>query len=318
VSARNTRVPSALLAQVSALLIGTIVVLNLGFGTASWLIGAAALRPVARMRRSAQNLVLRRGDELLPSGPVDDEITRLARTLNELITSLRASAARERQIVADASHELRTPLAILHAQLELALAETASLGSARRDLEAAQATLARLTGIATSLLELSRLDAQSGGGSATVERLAAELADAADRGRVQAAGRDIELDFEAEVADGSVEVAVGAEDFGRVLDNLVRNSLAAVGERGRIGLLLRQHERGVTVSVTDDGGGMDPDYVRHATERFSRADSSRGTAGAGLGLSIVAAVVAHAGGTLLFENRPGEGLTVRVELPFAS
>jgi two-component system OmpR family sensor kinase len=318
VSARDTRVQSALLGQVSALLIGSIVVLNLGFGGASWLIGAAALRPVSRLRRSAQNLVLRPGHELLPSGPVDDEITRLARTLNELITSLRASAARERQIVADASHELRTPLAILHAQFELALAETTSMESARRDLAAAQATLVRLTSIATSLLELSRLDAQSGGGRATVEQLAAELADAADRGRLQASDHDVELDFDAELTDGSAQVAVSDEDFGRVIDNLVRNSLAAVGEGGRIDLLLRQHTRGVTVSVADDGGGMDPAYVRHATERFSRADTSRRTPGAGLGLSIVAAVVAHAGGTLLFDNRPGQGLTVRLELPTAS
>lgn len=317
VSARDTRVQSALLEQVAALLVASLVILNLGFAGASWLIGRAALRPVSRMRMSAESLILTSGSELLPVGPAEDEIARLARTLNELLTDLRASAERERQVVSDASHELRTPLAILHSQLELAQVEAATLPDMRRDVAAAQRTLARLSALATSLLELSRIDAQSVRGRATVEELASELGNAVDRGRLHVDGRQVEIDFDVTLPGGERDViAISVNDFGRVVDNLVQNALAAIGPAGRVELSLRQYSGGVALSVADDGGGMDPGFVRHATERFSREDPSRRGGGAGLGLSIVDAIVSVAHGTVTIDNRPGAGLTVTVDLPY--
>jgi two-component system OmpR family sensor kinase len=96
-----------------------LVVLTLVFGAASWLLTGASLRPVARLRRSADSLIDSDSAETLPVGPAKDEVQELARTLNTLIVSLRSAAERERQLVSDASHELRTPVAILQAQLEL-------------------------------------------------------------------------------------------------------------------------------------------------------------------------------------------------------
>jgi two-component system OmpR family sensor kinase len=256
--------------------------------------------------------------ELLPVGSAQDEIARLAHTMNELITHLRASAARERQIVSDASHELRTPLAVLQTQLELAQAEDASLDQMRRDVSAAQNSVARLSGLATALLALSRIDAQVVRGSASVEALAGELADAVDRARATVGARAVDIDFEAEVTDPEARVSVAASDFGRVVDNLVSNARAAVGVRGHIEVRLEQDRGGVVLSVSDDGGGMDEEFLPHATERFARADTSRGGSGAGLGLAIVSGIVSVAGGTLEFRNRPGTGLTVLVALPSAA
>jgi two-component system OmpR family sensor kinase len=318
VSASDTAAQSAVLAQVGALLVVSIVVLNLGYGAASWLIGTAALRPVSRMRTTAEKLVASGSTELLPVGSAQDEIARLAHTMNELITHLRASAARERQIVSDASHELRTPLAVLQTQLELAQAEDASLDQMRRDVSAAQNSVARLSGLATALLALSRIDAQVVRGSASVEALAGELADAVDRARATVGARAVDIDFEAEVTDPEARVSVAASDFGRVVDNLVSNARAAVGVRGHIEVRLEQDRGGVVLSVSDDGGGMDEEFLPHATERFARADTSRGGSGAGLGLAIVSGIVSVAGGTLEFRNRPGTGLTVLVALPSAA
>jgi two-component system OmpR family sensor kinase len=189
VVARDGRTEASLRDRATTLVIASLVVLNIGLGTGSWVIAYAALRPVSRMRRSAESLVDQPGGELLPVGPAEDEVARLARTLNELISHLRESAARERQIVSDASHELRTPLAILQTQLELAQSGSSTADELRGDLAAAQATLVRLSALATSLLELSRIDAQTVGGHASVDELARELTDAADRGRLRASGR---------------------------------------------------------------------------------------------------------------------------------
>lgn len=319
VSAVNDDAQVSVLNQVAALLIGSIVVINLAFGAASWLIGSAALRPVARLRRSAAELVRRPDGELLPVGPAEDEVADLARTLNDLIAALRSSAERERQIVSDASHELRTPLAIISTQLELAQAEALSLDQMRADVAAAQHTLARLTTLAASLLELSRIDAEAEPGRSTLHDLGVELADAADRGRARVGGRDIRIDYATPPdAVGNHSVAVATPDFGRVCDNLVGNALAAMGRSGGIDLLLDVEGDCAVLRVADDAGGMSESFVPHALERFSSGDSARTGTGAGLGLAIVAGIAALAGGDVAIENHPGHGLTVSVLFPLIS
>ena len=317
ISAVDNVAVQQVLQQVTAVLVGSIAIINLAFGVAAWFIGSAALRPVTRLRRSAARLVTKPDGELLRTEGTRDEIARLAETLNELISQLRASADRERQIVSDASHELRTPLAVLQTQLELAQAEASSLAQMQADVAAAQNTVARLSSIATSLLELSRIDAQVSPGSATVSELAAELADAADRGRQRVGNRDIQVEFDVEVdtADTARTVAISTADFGRVCDNLVGNSLTQLERSGTIELRLSVARGRALLTVRDDAGGMPPEFVAHALDRFSRGPGMRSSSGSGLGLAIVAGIASVAGGTVGLENRVGEGLTVRVELP---
>ncbi|GAA5096284.1 ATP-binding protein [Microbacterium yannicii] len=304
--------------DVAILLIVSIAVINIGFGVASWWIGSAALRPVTRLRRSAEELVSAPSAELLPVGPAQDEIADLATTLNELIGGLRASAERERQIVSDASHEFRTPLAIIQTRLELAQREAGTLDEMKADVTAAQRTLARLSSLATSMLELSRIDAQEEPGRATIAELAAELADAADRGRHRVGGRDIRIEYSDQVDDSGHDVAVSEMDFGRVCDNLVNNALAAIAKSGIIELTLTQEAQQVLLTVRDDGGGMDEAYVPLAFDRFSRQSDARTRGGAGLGLPLVAGIATLSGGSVELDNRPGIGLCVHVTFPFAA
>lgn len=312
------RTDDEVLDQVAVLLIVSVAVITLGFGAAAWLIGSAALSPVTRLRRSAEELASAPREDLLPVGTARDEISALARTLNELISELRASAARERQIVSDASHEIRTPLAILNTRLELAQREATTLAEMKADVSEAQKTLERLTAMATALLELSRIDAEHPAGQATIARLARELGDAADRGRLRVGGRDIRIEFGSDDPSGDRVVPISEPDFGRVCDNLVNNALAAIGAAGTITLRLASSASEVRLTVDDDGGGMDPAYVPHAFDRFSRQSDARTTGGAGLGLAIVAGITANAGGTVHLDNNPGRGLRVIVTLPIAA
>ncbi|WP_309615339.1 HAMP domain-containing sensor histidine kinase [Salinibacterium sp.] len=315
ISASENDVQDGILNQVLILLITSIAAINLAFGAASWLIGSAVLSPVTKLRVSAASLMRSPGAELLPVGPARDEIADLAHTLNELIEQLRASAERERQVVSDASHEFRTPLAILQTQLELAQAEASSLGQMREDVGAAQATVSRLAGLATSMLELSRIDAQTVPGSATLLELGAELADAADRGRLHVGARDIQIDYRDDPGAPDARVAISPADFGRICDNLVSNALAAMDARGSVLLALTSGSDHVTLAVTDDAGGMEQSFLPHAFDRFSRADASRHGEGAGLGLAIVAGLVEVAGGSVALDNKLGLGLAVSVHLP---
>ena len=317
ITASNDDLEAAVLNQLALLLIGSIAGINIAFGAASWFIGSAALSPVGRLRRSAARLVSAPGSELLPVGPAQDEISELARTLNELIGQLRASAERERQIVSDASHELRTPLAIMQTQLELAQRQASTLPAMKKDVAAAQRTLARLSVLATSMLELSRIDAQAAPGHSTTGELAAELANAADRGRQRVGHREIRIEYSSEIPESDSRVAVSESDFGRVCDNLVNNALAAMEKSGLIELALVAREDGIGLRVADNAGGMDKAFEPVAFDRFSRADDARAGEGSGLGLSIVAGIAAVSGGEVTLDNRPGDGLAVEVRFPLA-
>lgn len=316
ITANRDDIETSVLNQVAFLLIASIAGINIAFGAATWFIGTAALRPVDRLRRSAATLISAPGDEMLPVGPARDEISELASTLNELISQLRTSAERERQIVSDASHEFRTPLAIIQTQLELAQRQADTLPKMQADVQAAQRTLARLSALATSMLELSRIDAQATPGSATVLELVNEVSDAADRGRQRVGGRDIRIEYSSAPGDERT-VAVSDADFARVCDNLVNNALAAMGETGLIELSLVARDRDVLLRVADTAGGMEEGFVPLAFDRFSRADHARTGGGAGLGLSIVAGIVSVSGGEIALDNRPGDGLTVDVYIPLA-
>ncbi|WP_337026837.1 sensor histidine kinase, partial [Microbacterium sp. LB16] len=261
---------SAVLSALAWLLIASIAGINVAFAASSWLIGSAALSPVSRLRRSASELVAAPGAELLPVGPAHDEISELAETLNELIVQLRASAERERQIVSDASHEFRTPLAIIQTRLELAQRQSLTLDDMKSDVAAAQRTLTRLSSLATSLLELSRIDAQTTRGSASIAALAEELADAADRGRLRVAGRRVRIDYADDIRLPGAVVSVSVDDFGRICDNLIGNAANAIGDEGAIELRLTQGSGGVILAVNDDGGGMDEEFVPFALDRFAR------------------------------------------------
>jgi two-component system OmpR family sensor kinase len=297
----------------------SIAVINIAFGVATWLLTTAALRPVGRMRASAEVLAAEGGTALLPAGPPDDEIAELARTLNALIVKLRAATDRERQIVSDASHELRTPLAIVRTQLELARTDAHSVEQLTDDIAAAEASLERLSKLADALLELSRVDSRATGGTATVDELGAELAAAADRGRLRASDRSVRIDYDDRTGpeDAGRLVGLPRHEAGRILDNLVSNALAAVGDDGRIELTLSGERSGIRLTVSDTGGGMDVTFVPHAFERFTRQGASRTGGGAGLGLAIVAGLAEAAGGGVTLENEPGTGLQVVVAVPFA-
>ena len=232
---------------------------------------------------------------------------------------LRSAAERERQIVSDASHELRTPIAIVRTQLEVARAESRSIEQLTTDIVTAEAALARLSRLADDLLELSRIDASQQRGSASVSDLGTAVTDAADRARVRALGTGVQIEYDV-LGDGdpsrTVDLAIG--DVGRVLDNLVSNALTATAPKGSVELRMIVEAGVVQLLVTDTGGGMEPAFTARALERFSRPIGSRTGRGAGLGLAIVDGLARSAGGSVELRNRPGEGLTVLVALPFSA
>lgn len=317
VVARSLEPANLVMNQLGVTLIIGALVLFLIFGVASWALSGIALRPVSRMRVEAERLAKNGSFGLLPVGPARDELADLASTLNSLIERNRQTLERERQLLSDASHELRTPLAVLIAQLDEAtspLAGTAEQGSL---VAGARTTALRLSHLAINLLELSRLEAGPGSTTSTWSELARELSTSIDTARVLAEPQGIGVDFEISDAPANATFKLSGVSFGRVVDNLLSNAVAASPSTETVHVDLSADADGLILTVRDHGPGMPEDFIPIAFDRFTRPDIARErtTGGGGLGLAIVAAIVSAANGEIALNNTP-PGLTVAVSIPY--
>jgi signal transduction histidine kinase len=297
------------------LVIGSILVL-LVFGGAAWLLTSFALRPVAAMRRKAERLSGSGDTERLPVGQARDELASLAITLNAFLDRVSSSSAREKQLASDAAHELRTPLSALRTQLELAHDNFGDADALAREIMGAEQSVVRLSGLASGLLELSRLEADTTASTRSAPNiLVDEAMGSIDRARMLGLTKHANIGFDVDDLDAAARYAIEPDSFARLLDNLLSNAVAAVGDGGAVELTIRQRDDSIEVKVSDDGPGIPSGFLAVAFDRFSRPDGSRSTAtgGSGLGLALVRAIALSAGGSAKLRNGDrGAIATVRI------
>ncbi|AJM77916.1 sensor histidine kinase [Rathayibacter toxicus] len=294
------------------------VFLVVTFGLASWVLSGAVLSPVRHMRARADQIAAHPGQgDLLPVIGTHDEIDELAVTLNAFLTKQTVSLAREKQMVSDASHELRTPLAALSAQLEIAHHRVGDPKAVDRLILDAQKSVDRLVRLASTLLDISRIESRTIRPATPFRQLVNELVTSVDRTRLLTTGGCVEIDYNIDEQEPARLYAVAAQDFGQVIDNLLCNAMQALRDRGTIVATLSQKDGDLLLTVVDDGPGMPPAFISVAFDRFSRPDNSRAlsSGGSGLGLALVHTTVLSGGGTVTLTNGESHGLTVAIVLP---
>ena len=287
----------------------------------AWLLVRVGLRPLERMGRTADAIAA--GDLSRRVDPAEPktEVGRLGLALNGMLAQIekafaerRASEDRLRKFLADASHELRTPLASIRGYSELF-----RIGAAREPEDAEKAMTriedesARMGALVEDMLALARLDELPEPARDRVD-LTKLARDAADDARAAAPDRDIELH-----AEGPATVLGDEAQLRQVVSNLTRNALVHTPAGTPVELRVRADDGHAVLAVRDRGPGLPTDDPDALFERFWRSDPGRGRgpAGAGLGLSIVAAVVAAHGGDVQAANAPGGGAEFTVRLPAA-
>jgi signal transduction histidine kinase len=171
----------------------------------------------------------------------------------------------------------------------------------------------RLGRLADDLLLLSRADQHELQLARTTLPPAELLEAAAARARRRARP---DLTVELDDSDGLPPVLADRSRVGQAIDNLLDNALRHAATE--VQLTARVNGSTVELHVLDDGPGFAPEFLPHAWERFSRADSARTEDGAGLGLSIVSAIAAGHGGRVGAANRPQRGADVWISLPVAA
>jgi signal transduction histidine kinase len=272
----------------------------------AWLVVGRALRPVDAMRAEVDSITDQRLDRRVPVPRSHDEIGRLARTMNVMLSRLQASWARQEQLVADASHELRSPLTAMRAQLEVDRAhpETADREQTRDELLREIDQLQRLI---DDLLFLARTDAQ-----AAREALPVDLDDLVLREAARLRPDTAVVIDTAGVSAG--QVSGDASDLQRLVRNLLDNAVRHAAHH--VSISLAERDEAVELVVNDDGPGVPEEAREQVFERFTRLDGSRARGeGTGLGLAIARGIVDQHGGTISVGAAPTGGASFLVSVP---
>jgi signal transduction histidine kinase len=275
-------------------------------GFATWWIVGRTLRPVEEIRAEVERISSRELGRRVPTPARDDEIGRLAATMNRMLERLERSHDRRRRFVSDAAHELRSPVAAIRQQAEVA-AEHPTTTSVEELARVVLEEDDRLQRLVEDLLLLARIDERA----PDVEEVDLDDLVLAEADRLRSTS-SIALDTRGVSA---ARVRGERASLERVVRNLMEN--AATHARARAAVGIAELDGHVVLAVEDDGPGIDPEDRERALERFVRLDGARDrkTGGAGLGLSIVRDVTRAHGGSVALEESSLGGLLVRIELP---
>ncbi len=280
------------------------LLVSLGLGY--WLM-KRVLAPAEHLTRTAYALAQSRDwHQRLPEPKTQDELWRVARSVNTLLGTLDQAIERERRFTQDAAHELRTPLTVLQGRLERAL-ETGDIAQVKPALRASR----NLLGLVEKLLALARADQGQGlkKENLALDEMALEVAE-----DFQALFVEKGLSFDLELSENSLWVQADATALQLALRNLLENALKFT-ENGSITLRVQAVGLEALVQVEDSGSGIAPAALPHIFEPFYQADIAHRPLGSGLGLALVARLIEQHQGRVWAENRAGGGAVIGFALP---
>ncbi|GAA1099491.1 HAMP domain-containing sensor histidine kinase [Tsukamurella spumae] len=272
-------------------------------GLIAWFVAGRVLRPVGAIEQRFRELSSGDLSLRVPEPAGDDEVARLARTMNDTLELLQESSDRQLRFVADAAHELRGPIGAVRADLEVAAAYPDQVDPVVAVREALL-DVDRLQSVATDLLTLARLEAG--------EKPKREILPLFEVLGPVRPPTDVAYTVD---VDPATLVVGSRQHVTRLLQNLVDN--AARHARSAVSFTVREVDGAVVLDVDDDGPGIAPEDREQVFTPFLRLDEgrSRDDGGSGLGLAIAAEIVRAHEGTIRVGEAPSGGARLRVELP---
>jgi two-component system heavy metal sensor histidine kinase CusS len=289
------------------------VALGLGI-IASAIIGIAVtkrgLLPLKQLTESLGRIDPSHLDERVSKASWPRELQPVAAAFDHMLARLENSFTRLSQFSADLAHELRTPISNIRGEAEVNLTRPRTLEEYRDVIESIAAECERLSSIVDNLLFLARaegidrhIDGKVFAARPAIEKIAAYYRTAAEE-------RGISI-----VNQGDDELYADALLFDRALSNLLDNALRFTPDGGKIIIATRATTDRTELTVADTGAGIPPQDLPHVCDRFYRADSSRSSQGAGLGLALVKSIAELHGGSVAIASELNRGTTVTLSFP---
>jgi len=303
---------AVLLARYRWVLLAVLLLATLAASVAGSRIARRGLRPLDRITAAMREITATRLDRRTGGAAAwPEELAALAAVFDEMLDRLEESFARLSRFSADLAHELRTPLTSLRSEAEIALARVRSAEEYRNVLESNLEEYVRLTELVDRLLFLARAEAGASALDPQPLDAAEEVRGVLELYAAVADDNDVEVHGEGEAA-----LVADPTLFRRAVTNLVSNALDHTPGGGKIRVAIGERPEGVVVSVEDTGRGIPAEHLARVKDRFYRVDPARSAGGgAGLGLSLVQAIMDLHGGTLELASAPGQGTTATLTFP---
>ena len=278
-----------------------------------WWLTSRALRPIADISRTAEEIASGDLSKRINSSETESELGQLAGVLNSTFARLEAVFAQQKQFTSDAAHELRTPVSVILTQAQSTLNKERSPAEYRETLEACQRAAQRMRRLIESLLELARLDA----GQENLKQLRFDLAnparDCVELLRPLADERQIKIRAQLLPA-----ACLGDSDrITQVITNLLTNAVNYTPMGGVVEISTKAENGAAILTVADNGDGISAEHLPHIFDRFYRVDSARTSSQghSGLGLAISKAIIEVHGGNIEATSKTGAGSVFIVRLP---
>lgn len=237
------------------------------------------------------------------------ELAELAAAFDGMADKLEREDALRLALVADLAHELRTPLAVLQAQLE-------ELGAGLVPLDqAAVASLAEEVGQLSRLIEDLRVLSAAEAAGLSLRRERVDLTGVVSNAAARLASRFIDKGVDLSVMLGAAAVHGDPDRLEQVVVNLLSNAAKFTPAGGKVRISVDIEDSHRRIVVADTGRGVPPEEQGMVFDRFFRGETARDTPGSGVGLAVVAALVAAHGGSVELASSPGAGSTFTVRLP---
>ena len=283
-------------------------------GGGGWLLAGRTLRPIDSMTRTANRISAEHLNQRLAVSGSDDELDRLARTINDMLDRIDGTLQEMRRFSADASHELQTPLTILKGEIEVALLKQRSLSEYEQVLNSCLEEIDRINRLVEGLLLLARADA----GALKLDLQPVDMAQLCHQlcTQLQPLARRHEIELRHTALD-SVIVDADELQLQRMLTNLIDNAIKYTPAGGQVNVSVEQGGESAVIRVQDTGPGFTDEQAEKIFDRFHRAPQARQqhNKGSGLGLSIARSIALAHRGEIRVKSSLGVGSTFTVSIP---
>lgn len=285
----------------------------LGTAVVGWFLASLALKPVGTMISQVQGMNEAQLDERLDVPQTGDEIEKLAKTFNELLTRVERGYRRMKQFSAAASHELRTPLTVMKGEIEWAVRKPRSDDDYRRVLNAQLDVINDMAKVVEQLLSV----AHAGEGDWIVDWkpvwLIPVLESVRDFFQVMSAKKEVRIEITA-VRDACVRGEKNLLE--RMISNLLENALKHSPPGSKVVLSLVEQDRTAKISVKDSGSGISPEELPKIFDKFfTRKAPMAGNQSTGIGLGLCRWIAEVHQGKITVDTAPGKGSEFTVWLP---
>ena len=268
------------------------------------------LRPLTQLTQLVARMGPTHLKERVAPGSWPRELQPLAIAFDDMLKRLDDSFTRLSQFSADLAHELRTPVANMMGEAQVALTRERTATEYRETIESSIGECERLSRIVDNLLFVARVDAAR-------EPIARKRFDARKAvEKIAAFYQTIGEDHHVTIScNGEGQIYADPDLFERAVGNLLDNALRFTPDRGSIQVAVSKHSNDFEVAISDNGCGVAAEHLPRVFDRFYRAESSRTSDGAGLGLALVKSIVELHGGSAAIQSQVGQGTTVKLIFP---